>query len=110
MDLKRQWDTEIPEKYVGGYALSDAESWATTLTTAIQTGAYKSSAASWLTGMDVTDGEASAMVWAADSNAYVCSTVLVDGLSEVESADLGGDYYTAAIPIVNLQIAKAGYR
>lgn len=50
------------------------------------------------------------MIWAQDTNAYVCSTVMPDGVAATESVDLGGDYYTAAIPIVELQIAKAGYR
>ncbi|RDW78340.1 putative nuclease S1 [Coleophoma crateriformis] len=109
-NLHHIWDTEIPEKYVGGYALADAKSWATTLTTAIKTGTYKSSAASWLKGMDITDAQASALVWASDANSYVCSTVLVDGLTAVEGVDLSGAYYTAALPIVKLQIAKAGYR
>ncbi|RDW84805.1 putative nuclease S1-1 [Coleophoma cylindrospora] len=109
-NLHHIWDTEIPEKYVGGYALTDAKSWATTLTTAIKTGTYKSSAASWLKGMDITDAQASALVWASDANSYVCSTVLVDGVSAVEGVDLAGAYYTAALPIVKLQIAKSGYR
>lgn len=51
------------------------------------------------------------MVWAADTNAYVCSTVLSKGVAAVETGDLSTNgYYTAAIPVVKLQIAKAGYR
>jgi hypothetical protein len=94
----------------GGYALSDARTWATTLTTAIKTGTYKSSAASWLTGLDVTDPVTSSMVWASDANAYVCSTVMPNGLTAVETVDLSGAYTTAALPIIKLQFAKAGYR
>jgi hypothetical protein len=50
------------------------------------------------------------MVWAIDSNSYVCSTVMPDGSNATETGDLGGDYYAAALPIVQIQIAKAGYR
>ena len=52
----------------------------------------------------------SATSWASEANAYVCSTVMPDGISAVEKTDLSGTYYTKAIPVVELQIAKAGYR
>ncbi|TVY25884.1 Nuclease S1 [Lachnellula hyalina] len=105
-----QWDTNIPEKYVGGYALSDAKSFAATLTTSIKTGSYESEKASWLDGIDLSDPVTSATSWASEANAYVCSTVMPDGISAVEKTDLSGTYYTKAIPVVELQIAKAGYR
>jgi hypothetical protein len=101
----------MPETYTSGaYALTDARAWATTLTTAIKTGTYKSVAASWLTGLDVSDGVTSSMVWASDANAYICSTVMPSGLAAVETVDLSGAYYTAALPVIKLQFAKAGYR
>lgn len=50
------------------------------------------------------------MHWATDSNAYVCSTVIPNGVSAVESTDLSGAYYKKAIPVIELQVAKAGYR
>jgi len=109
-NLHAVWDTSIPEKYTGGYALSDAKTWASTLTTAIKSGTYKSSAAGWLTGMDLSDPQSSAMIWASDTNAYVCSTVMPNGVSAVENVDLSGAYYTATLPVVKEQIAKAGYR
>lgn len=80
------------------------------MTTAIKTGTYKSQAAGWLTGMKITDAQASSLLWAQDTNAFVCSTVMPKGEAAVENVDLGGAYYTAAVPIVQLQIAKAGYR
>jgi hypothetical protein len=60
--------------------------------------------------MDVSDPQSSAMIWATDANAYVCSTVMPNGVSAVEGVDLSGAYYTATLPIVQEQIAKAGYR
>ncbi|ESZ99132.1 hypothetical protein SBOR_0542 [Sclerotinia borealis F-4128] len=110
-NLHAIWDTAIPEQYTGGYALSDAKTWATTLTTAIKTGTYSSLKAGWTENNDIDDPITSSMVWASDSNAFVCSTVLSKGVASVESGDLSTNgYYTAAIPVVKLQIAKAGYR
>lgn len=100
----------MPEQLVGGYALSDANTWATNLTTGIKTGTYESIASSWLTGIDLSDPVTSAMTWASDANAYVCTTVIPSGVSAVEGVDLSGAYYNKAIPVIELQIAKAGYR
>lgn len=33
-----------------------------------------------------------------------------NGISAVENTDLSGSYYNSAIPVIELQIAKAGYR
>jgi hypothetical protein len=109
-NLHHIWDTEIPEKYTGGYALSDAKTWAKTLNTAVNSGIYASSAASWIKGLDVTDPVTTTLGWASEANAYVCSTVLPQGQAAVENVDLGGAYYTKAISVVELQIARAGVR
>jgi nuclease S1 len=100
----------MPEKYTGGSTISTAKTWATSLTAAINTGAYSSDAAGWLTGIDITDPVATSMLWAQDSNAFVCTTVMPNGVSAVENVDLAGDYYTSAMPVIEEQIAKAGYR
>ena len=78
--------------------------------TAINSGTYKSSAAGWVSGLSITDAQSSALKWAQEANAYVCSTVLAKGLTYIESTDLSGSYYTTATPVVSLQIAKQGYR
>lgn len=78
--------------------------------TAIQSGTYKSSAASWVSGLNINDAVTSSLKWATESNAAVCSTVLAKGISYVESNDLSGSYTTTASPVVKLQIAKQGYR
>ncbi|PMD62413.1 S1/P1 nuclease [Hyaloscypha bicolor E] len=109
-NLHHIWDTNMPEKYAGGSTIAVAKTFAATLTTAIKTGKYESDKAGWLTGIDITDPVSTAMVWASDANSFVCSTVMPNGVSAVEGVDLGGAYYTAAIPIVEEQIAKAGYR
>ena len=60
--------------------------------------------------MELSDPQSSAMVWASDSNAYVCTTVMPNGVSAVENVDLDGAYYTSTLPVVKEQFAKAGYR
>lgn len=49
------------------------------------------------------------MVWAADSNAFVCRAVIPDGVDATENVDLSGDYYGTVLPVVKLQFVKAGY-
>jgi hypothetical protein len=100
----------MPEKYTGGSTISTAKTWATALTKAIKTGTYSSSASSWLTGIDLSDPVTTSMGWAQDSNAFVCTTVMPNGVSAVENVDLAGDYYASAMPVIEEQIAKAGYR
>lgn len=109
-NLHHVWDTSIPEKLIGGYSLTDAEAWAKNLTDAINTGVYKVQATEWLKGMDLSDPLSSSLVWAGESNAWVCTTVLPEGLDGVKGQELSGEYYEAAVPVVQLQIAKAGYR
>ncbi|KAI0406210.1 nuclease S1 precursor [Xylaria palmicola] len=112
-NLHAIWDSDIPESISGGSSMASAKSWATTLTAAINTGEYKSLAAGWITGLSVATAasrQATALKWAAEANAYVCSTVLKGGIGAVENKDLSGAYTTAADPVVKLQIAKQGYR
>ncbi|RFU24611.1 hypothetical protein B7463_g11726, partial [Scytalidium lignicola] len=59
---------------------------------------------------DINNAERCAMEWAKETNAYVCSYVLANGIDWLESNDLGGEYYEGAAPIVESQIAKAGAR
>jgi hypothetical protein len=109
-NLHHIWDTNMPEDYAGGYSLTDARTWATSLTQKIKSGTYSSQADGWLNDMDISDPQGSAMAWASDANAYVCSTVMPDGISSVENKDLSGTYYETALPVIQLQFAKAGYR
>lgn len=109
-NLHSIWDTEMPEQLRGGYELSDAEAWANNLTAEIKTGAFRSQSAQWLEGLDIGDAKASAMIWARDANKFVCSVVMPNNVTELESGDLYPGYYHSAIGTVELQIAKAGYR
>lgn len=59
---------------------------------------------------DLADPDKCGILWATETNKLVCSYVLAPGLEWVEQNDLGGDYYTGAVPIVEQQITKAGLR
>ena len=109
-NLHHIWDTNMPEKFVGGYTLADAKTWAANLTAEIKTGKYKKQAASWFGSASISDPQTAALAWATDGNSYVCSVVLPEGEAAVESTDLGGAYYQSAIDTIELQIAKGGYR
>lgn len=109
-NLHADWDTYIPEKKVGGGKLTDAQSWAGSLVTEIESGSFKDQAAGWINGDDVTDPIKSATTWASDANAYVCSVVMPDGASALQNGDLYPTYYNSVIGTVELQIAKGGYR
>jgi len=59
--------------------------------------------------MDLKDATKSAMVWATDSNTFVCSSVMPNGTEILESGDLGGVYFKGTASVVELQIAKGEY-
>jgi hypothetical protein len=100
----------MPEKLVGGYSLADAEKWAAALTVAIKTGVYKPQAASWLEGIDLSDPITTSLGWAEEANTFVCTTVMPEGASALVNQELSGDYYDSCVPVIQLQVAKAGYR
>ncbi|KAH6659881.1 S1/P1 nuclease [Truncatella angustata] len=109
-NLHAIWDSDIPESVSGGSSQSSAKTWATTLTTAINSGTYKSEAAGWVSNLNIKDAETTALDWASEANAYVCTTVLKGGITAVENKELDGTYTTTAQPVVKEQIAKQGYR
>jgi hypothetical protein len=109
-NLHHVWDTSIPETLVGGYSLPYAHSWAANLTNSILHGDFKPQADGWVKGINIADPEGSALIWAAESNTFVCSTVLPQGQKEIEGTELSGVYYEYAIPMVESLVARAGYR
>ncbi|KAJ5548541.1 hypothetical protein N7513_005775 [Penicillium frequentans] len=109
-NLHADWDTYMPEQLIGGYALTDAQSWANTLINEITSGTYKSEAASWIQGDTISDVVTTATRWASDANSYVCSVVMPNGAAALQTGDLYPTYYNSAIGTIELQIAKGGYR
>lgn len=96
----------MPDAIVGGSSMSDAQGWARTLAGQIDGGEYAADRDGWLDGIDVDDARATAMGWAADSNAFVCSAVVPEGQAAVEGAELDGEYLDEATPVIELQIAR----
>ncbi len=60
--------------------------------------------------MSITNAQGSALTWASESNAKVCTVVIPNGVSALHNVGLSGSYTTAATPTVRLQVAKQGYR
>jgi len=100
----------MAEAYIGGYGLPFASAWASNLSAAIKYGQYHKVAESWLAGIDLDDPVSTSLAWATEANQYVCTNVLRDGIEGIRGTELSGDYYEKSIPVIELQIARAGYR
>lgn len=51
------------------------------------------------------------MGWAAEANLLVCTKVIPMGVEGLKAmGDLSGAYYEANVPVVEMQIARAGVR
>jgi hypothetical protein len=109
-NLHHVWDTSIPEKLIGGYSMADAHDWANALTIAIKSGVYAPQAESWLEGMNIRDPITTSLAWANEANAFICTTVMPEGAEGILGKELSGEYYENGVPVVQLQVARAGYR
>ncbi|SMY26743.1 unnamed protein product [Zymoseptoria tritici ST99CH_1A5] len=104
-------DTAIPEQLRGGYTLADAKAWAENLTAELAPqGKFGRVKDSWVKGMDVQDPKETAMIWARDGNSFVCDTVIPNGVEGVRGDELFPEYYEGVVDVVEMQIAKGGYR
>lgn len=136
LNLHHVWDTSIPEKIVGGVHGSpydEARTFADQLVAAIRGGKFKAQSQNWLRGISLDDIEGTALIWARESNAYVCThgmssspfssfsllhhlhllltqPVLPQGPEGISGQELGSSYYEDAAPVVEVQIARAGFR
>lgn len=106
-NLHATWDTQMVEKDAGGYGSAAITSFANKLITAIDSGAYASQRASWISCSDIKTASACALNWAQDANKLNCAYVLK---MDETNQELDGSYYTGAKPYIELQIAKGGYR
>ncbi|KAK4145756.1 phospholipase C/P1 nuclease domain-containing protein [Dichotomopilus funicola] len=113
-NLHHVWDTSIAEKLVGGVRrrgpYPEAKRWADELTHEINEGKYASESIEWVRSANLSDPIATAMSWARIGNAYVCTHVLPEGPDAIRGQELGSDYYEAAAPIIEVQVARAGFR
>lgn len=133
LNLHHVWDSSIAEKIAGGIhrkPYDAALKWATDLTHEIKEGKFKNASKEWTDGMDLDDPASTALRWARQGNAYVCShgesppkaafsvlvllltsgTVLPEGPKAIVGQELGSEYYEKAAPVIEVQVARAGYR
>lgn len=113
LNLHHVWDSSIAEKWVGGTKKKpypEAREWAGNITDKIRHGEFKAQSQKWLDGVDFADPNATALAWAREGNAYVCSHVLPEGPDAIVGQELGGDYYEKAAPVIELLVAQAGFR
>ncbi|KAH6564874.1 hypothetical protein BASA62_007662 [Batrachochytrium salamandrivorans] len=107
------WDTQMPDKHIKEDHDNSVDTYASFLVQEIQSGAYSSEAASWISAHGVTDrnkngNSLAAIDWATDSNSFDC-TVVWPAYDADPNQDFAADYYTNSVPTIDLQIAKGGY-
>lgn len=76
LNLHHVWDSSIAERWVGGVRRKpyhEAHEWASELTEKIAYGDFKAESTKWLDGVDFEDPIGTALGWAREGNAYVCS-------------------------------------
>ncbi|KAJ3531131.1 hypothetical protein NM688_g7616 [Phlebia brevispora] len=135
-NLHAAWDTGMLTKNVDANHGSEATTYASYLISQIQSGEFESLTSSWLSCTSITEPVSSRseaptiesdignllasakssatitplecpLVWARESNAFDCSVVF----PFTEGSDAcTGTYYSNAIPVIDLQLAKQGYR
>jgi hypothetical protein len=136
-NLHATWDTGIPEKLLAANYSSSVETWANVLVERIQTGEYQSLAADWISCSSTTTPLsqrrsieddvkellkapvvtplACPLVWAQEANAFDCSFVFsytgATSKTLTPTEDLcTSSYYNGAVPIIEEQVAKQGFR
>jgi S1/P1 Nuclease len=128
--LHEVWDSLIIKKLRGYKQPRDADphdvydkglslAWASDLKTRLDAKMFNLAAEC----VDISTAQTCALKWAGEANKFVCSYVLKDGKNlgpdEGEEdcqwewhgpADVSKEYYVGAVPIVEGQVAKAGWR
>jgi len=119
-NLHATWDTGMVETNLDALYGGSPLTWANALITRIKTGEYANEASNWISCSSVSAVQQSKrsinanfpelkcpLIWAQESNSLDCSVVF----TYTKGSDLcKGSYFNAAIPVIDLQIAKQGYR
>ncbi|KAI9457089.1 nuclease Le1 [Lactarius psammicola] len=108
-NLHAAWDTGILTTNVNALFGGSAQTWADNLAARIRTGEYASQAPGWVSNINAAalTGTTVPLGWSQDANAFDCTVVF----NFVTGQDLcTGTYFTNAIPVIDLQIAKQGFR
>ncbi|KAL7792619.1 phospholipase C/P1 nuclease domain-containing protein [Trichoderma ceciliae] len=112
-NLHHVWDSSIAEKWLGGlrgkpYPL--AEKWSKDLTEKIHNGIFADEKDTWLADLDFSDPQATALAWSRECNSLVCQYVFPEGPKAIAGQELSSEYYEKAAPVLEKQVARAGYR
>ncbi|GES96054.1 nuclease Le1 [Rhizophagus clarus] len=108
-NLHAIWDTQMVEKRLQDFG-SDFSQYADFLTKEIQSGKYASQKNDWVSCISSPKAPTLCpLTWAIDTNAINCPFVW-DTVDNNPDADLGGSYYQDAVPIIDQQLSKGGYR
>ncbi|KAL3954872.1 hypothetical protein ACCO45_010435 [Purpureocillium lilacinum] len=121
-NLHHVWDSSIAEKWIGGvrgkpYLI--AQRWANQLAVEITDGKFTEEKEAWLKDLDFDKPIDTAMAWSREANALVCTHDVADmplskccpkGLEAIVGKELGGEYFTKAGPVIEKQVARAGFR
>ncbi|GJN67486.1 nuclease S1 [Purpureocillium lilacinum] len=112
-NLHHVWDSSIAEKWIGGvrgkpYLI--AQRWANQLAVEITDGKFTEEKEAWLKDLDFDKPIDTAMAWSREANALVCTHVLPEGPEAIVGKELGGEYFTKAGPVIEKQVARAGFR
>ncbi|KAH8646430.1 putative nuclease S1 precursor [Ilyonectria robusta] len=112
-NLHHIWDSSIAEKWIGGLRGKPdhlAQKWANQLAIEITDGKFTADKETWLKDFDLNKPNGTAMAWSREANALVCTHVLPQGPQVIVGKELSGDYFSKAGPIVEKQVARAGFR
>jgi len=129
-NLHATWDTGMIETNLDALYQGSSETWANALVTRIKSGEYANEASDWISCSSITATQQSKrnnrsnlakgliarasfpelkcpLLWAEDSNTFDCSIVF----NYTKGTDLcTGTYFKNAIPVIDMQVAKQGYR
>ncbi|KID84231.1 Phospholipase C/P1 nuclease, core [Metarhizium guizhouense ARSEF 977] len=115
-NLHAVWDTRILEQitqHSGKDRRQTAMRWADELAREISSGKYAADKEGWLENFDPASPNVTAMAWSNEANHYVCTHVFPPGLGpkQITQKNLfSNGYYQQAAPVVEGQIARAGFR
>jgi len=127
-NMHAAWDTSIPNNIMGltpskSPSMTVSKQFSEQLLASVQSGGtYAQDVSSWVSAWNINSPsspysilntvEAIATTFAQESNEYVCQYALSDpnGPNAYNGEEIGGTYSTGAVPIVELQLAKAGVR
>jgi len=119
-NLHAAWDTGMVSKNIDSNHGGTPQSYANDLVAEIKTGKFASLTSSWIACSSTTEPVASSkrattavtplacpLVWAQEANAFDCTTVF----NFTTGQDLcTGTYFNNAVPVIDLQLAKQGFR